>query len=77
MNDHDEERDDAPDEPQEGDYTTTDHVRFFQYGKLALTVGRDEDVSAALANHMEQQRFYADVWFVSDHGNAHRIDLEG
>jgi hypothetical protein len=31
----------------------------------------------ALRAYMEREQFWPDVYFVSDHGNAHRIDLSG
>ncbi len=65
-------------EPEEDDYTTEDHIHFYQSGKLAFTVpgGADGDHVAALRAHMEQEQFWPNVWFVSDHGNAHLIDLD-
>ncbi len=62
-------------EPSEDDYTTGDHVHFYQNGKLAFTVPADGDHVAALRAHMEQEQFWPNCWFVSDHGNAHLIDL--
>ena len=62
-------------EPEEGDYITTDHEHFYQHGKLALVVEEGDDWARALQAQMERERFWPDVWFLSDHGNAHRIDL--
>jgi hypothetical protein len=67
--------DDEFNEPEEGDYTTGDHCKFYQYGKLVLTVGPDDDHIAALKAHMEEAQFWPNAWFVSDHGNAHLMDL--
>ena len=64
-----------PDEPQEGDYTTEDHQKFYQYGKLVLELDEDADHVAELKKHMETEQFFPDAWFISDHGNAHRIEL--
>lgn len=94
------EDDDCPvctDEPDEDAIRTTDHVSFYQYGKLAFNFfGSDEDrplaylatgkgtridltegatVEAAIRAFCDQQQFWPDCWFISDHGNAHRIDL--
>lgn len=71
------EHDELPDEPQEGDYVTPDHVNFYQDGKKAFTVpgGAEGDHVAALKAHMKKNNFYPDAWFQSDHGNHHRIDL--
>lgn len=33
------------------------------------------DCESALRAYMDRVRFWPDVWFISDHGNAHRIDL--
>jgi hypothetical protein len=40
-----------------------------------LTVGPDDDHIAALKAHMEEAQFWPNAWFVSDHGNAHLMDL--
>lgn len=32
-------------------------------------------VEDAIKAYMERVQFWPDVWFISDHGNAHRIDL--
>lgn len=67
--------DDEPSEPGEGDYTTSDHISWYQYGKLVLTTPIDSDHVAALHEHMRAQNFYPSAWFVSDHGNAILIAL--
>jgi hypothetical protein len=64
-----------PTEPSEDDVATGDHRRFYQYGKLVLSIGEDDDHVAALNAWMERKQFWPDAWFISDHGNAHRIDL--
>ena len=61
---------DEPDEPEEDDITTTDHQHWYQSGKLYFT--GDEE---GLMRKMNQDNFWPDVWFISDHGNAHRITL--
>lgn len=58
-------------EPEEGDYFTEDHGRFYQYGKVVVEVDKDDDWRPAVRKHMEQEKFYPNVWFVSDHGNYH------
>lgn len=58
------------DEPEEDDITTTDHRRWFQSGKLYFT--GDEE---GLKRKMEADHFWPNVWFISDHGNAHLITL--
>jgi hypothetical protein len=71
----DDDDDDIDDEPQDGDYQTEDHQRFYQYGKLVLTVPEDGDHVAAIRDHMRHSGFYPSAWFISDHGNAHQIDM--
>lgn len=68
--------------PQEGDYTSTDHIHWYQYGKLVLTTAYPEckytsadDYKEQLKAHMEKEKFYPNAWFISDHGNAHLIDM--
>lgn len=61
--------------PDDDAVTTEDHCTFYQYGKVVLECDEDDDYKAKLREWMEQQRSWPDVWFVSDHGNAHRIDL--
>ncbi len=70
---HEEAEAENADEPQEGDYTTPDHRKFYQYGKLVLNLDEDADHVAEVKKHMERNKFWPDVWFISDHGNAHRI----
>lgn len=67
-----------PTEPEDGDYTTKDHRQFYQYGKLVLTAPKDAEwsvVTVLLTEHMEAQKFFPNVWFISDHGNPHLIDM--
>jgi hypothetical protein len=67
-----------PQQPEEGDYTTEDHHRFYQHGKLVVEVGPDDDWRLAVVRHMEINKFWPNVWFISDHGNAHLLSfLEG
>jgi hypothetical protein len=65
----------SSDEPEEGDYITEDHEKFYQYGKFVLTVDEDDDYKKCIREHMEENKFYPSVWFISDHGNAHLIDM--
>jgi hypothetical protein len=59
----------APDEDG-GDYTTNDHVRFYQYGKRVVTVEGDADWRDAVQAHMDANQFFPNVWLISDHGNV-------
>lgn len=80
------------DEPDEDAITTTDHERFYQYGKpvfwlntygpeVVLYVGSEtlghayNSMESAIRAYMDRVKFWPDVWFISDHGNAHRIEL--
>lgn len=65
---HDESRFDEPSEPGEDDITTSDHTHWYQYGKLYFT--GDEK---GLKRKMGKDKFWPNVWFISDHGNAHLI----
>lgn len=71
---------DDEDEPhglQEGDITTTDHIRWYCDGKLILTTADPDDAESQVKAWMDREGYYPDVWWISDHGNAHRISLEG
>ena len=63
-------------DPEGGDIATEDHIHWYQYGKLVLTVGIDNDHNAALRKHMADNNFWPDVWWISDHGNANLLTLE-
>ncbi len=62
-------------EPSEDDITTKDHVTFYVNGKaLPLDLTRDsttDDMWKALRGYMAATQFFPNVWFISDHGNAH------
>lgn len=36
-----------------------------------------EEALAWVAQDMNRNRFYPDIWWISDHGNTWRIDLDG
>ena len=55
-------------EPLEGDITTEDHEHWYQYGKLYFT-GDYVD----LKKKMKVDKFWPNVFFISDHGNAHLV----
>ena len=61
------------DEPEEGDWTTEDHRKFYSYGKLmfVLPEGTGEcEMWTAIEAKMKKDGFWPNVWFISDHGNA-------
>jgi hypothetical protein len=63
-----------PSEPIEDDLVTEDHSKFYQCGKLVLTVDRDAselEMWRAIETYMAKANFWPGVWFISDHGNAH------
>jgi hypothetical protein len=63
------------DSPEEGDFTTEDFVNWFQRGQLLLTTPFPADWRALLVAQMDAQGYWPDVWFISDHGIPHRINL--
>jgi len=73
-------------EPQEGDYVSEDHIHWYEHGtgKLLLTTAEPDDPHSSSSNmvelikqHMEEQQFWPNCFWISDHGNAHRISLCG
>lgn len=67
-------RDEDPDEPDDSDWTTTDHKTFYQYGRPILTLTGEETAAemwAQILATMSAANFWPNVWFISDHGNAH------
>lgn len=74
-----EEQEQEADEPQEDDYTTSDHCCFYQYGKQVLHLDIDlttEKMWEALDAHMVANSYWPNVWFISDHGNCHLMDRD-
>jgi len=64
--------------PEEGDLTTSDHIHFYQDGRHVLTIRGGADASETsmwrqLDAYMKRSNFYPNVWFISDHGNAHLL----
>jgi len=65
---HDLELNDESQEPDEEDITSPDPGGpFFYIGKKIA------DTEEELRQWMETNQFWPDVWFISDHGNAHLI----
>lgn len=70
------ENDDDEGEPTrtDDDLTTEDHAKFYQDGKLVLSLDPDlttEEMWAALDAYMDRTQHWPSVWFISDHGNEH------
>ena len=66
------------DRPEEGDLVTEDHRRFFEIGgksRPVLVVGEHDDWRKAVRKYMDEQQFWPNVWFRSDHGNMHQLLL--
>ncbi len=59
-----------PHEPEEDDIATKDHQTWYQHGKLY-----HKGDEASLKQKMAQDQFWPNVWFISDHGNAHLMTL--
>ena len=60
--------------PMEDDLHTSDHETFYQHGRVAFKVLRDATTAQmwrAIDRWMASQKFYPNVWFISDHGNAY------
>ena len=73
------EEDEPPDEPEEEDLVTEDHMRFYRHGFAhkgpVVTVGEDGDWRKEVKRYMLRERWYPNVWWISDHGNAHLLSL--
>ena len=61
-----------------GDLTTEDHMHFYQYDKLVLTLKNKDGqpygkswMWKQLDDYMKESNFFVNVWWISDHGNAH------
>lgn len=64
------------DEPDEDDYVTYDHINFYQYGKVVVSVEDGYDWKNAVREHMKTQQFWPSVWAISDHGNSVLLSLQ-
>lgn len=69
------------DEPEEGDLITEDWRTFWEVGDhhapvLCFSAEMPwAEVCALIRLYFSEQRFWPDVWFISDHGNAHLLDI--
>ena len=78
--DEEESDDQDPTEPSECDLVTTDHVHFYERGMskgVVLTIDEDaeESMTSQLKHFMDKNRFWPNVWFLSEHGNYHLMCL--
>lgn len=62
-------------EPAEDDLVTADHIRVYSAGRLVLRTSPDT-FTADVRAYMDRVSYWPDVWFVSDHGNAHLVTLD-
>jgi hypothetical protein len=46
-------------------------------GKFLGEFTTTDKALAFVREHMEEEQFWASIWWVSDHGNAWMIDLDG
>jgi hypothetical protein len=60
--------------PDDEDLVTENHKTVYSAGKLVLTT-TPEHFIRDVNRWMEKNGFYPNVWFISDHGNAHLIDV--
>ena len=58
-------------EPEEGDWITEDHRTWMEFGGRERFHGTE----IQLRQHMDRQKFWPSVWFLSDHGNLHLLSL--
>lgn len=65
--------------PEEGDLYTYDHRNLYIWGasgrKPVLLVSDVNRFNSAVRAFMKKDKFFPNVWFISDHGNAHLIDI--
>jgi hypothetical protein len=64
-----------PDEPEEGDLTTENFCEWFQNGRKVL-VCETEQWATEVKAYMDKDQFWPNVWWISDHGNAHLLNLQ-
>lgn len=64
---------------EEEDWITSDHVTFTRHGastrnpRNVVRVPEGQDWRDVLAARMREEGFFPNVWFISDHGNAHLL----
>lgn len=67
----------------EDDYTMTPCGRLgglisvAQSGKQLRQFAEMGDALQFIRDHMEKNQFWPSIWWISDHGNAWQVDLEG
>ena len=67
---------DTPLEPDDEDITTADHQHFFYLGRQIVACGPDgDDWRSAVTAWCDANNYYPNIWFISDHGNAHLLSV--
>ncbi len=65
-------------DPEEEDLITSDHRHFYEKGACGpgpvVTVPDGEDWRPHVKAYMDRQKFWPNVFFISDHGNAHLLE---
>lgn len=65
------------DGPEDDDVTTGDHENFYRSERLWLVVSPNSSPAAMwkrIDAQMKRDGFFPNVWFISDHGNAHIME---
>lgn len=69
-------------EPSEGDILTEDYIDWYMDGKRILTTLKpgpysesSDDWRESLMEWMDLAEWWPNVWFISDHGNCHVVDM--
>jgi hypothetical protein len=69
-----------PQEPEEGDWVTEDYFTWRRYegsrNDVMVLENGEQDWRVALKQRMDADRFWPNVWCLSDHGNWHLLDRE-
>jgi hypothetical protein len=68
------------DEPEDEDLVTEDHTHFYVVNSTrrrpVVTVPEGDDWQPHVRAYMDREQFWSNVWWISDHGNAHPLSLE-
>jgi len=68
-------------EPEEGDYIIESRVRgkdiiYKKDGKWRYEIQENDDIYTIISEEMEREKYWPDVWTLSDHGNLEMITLD-
>lgn len=76
----DDDHDHEPAEFEEGDLVTEDYIHFNEVGgtnnPVLILFDEETDWKAAVKEYMDEQKFWPNVWQLSDHGNYCLLSLE-